>query len=510
MGNRVLEFKCGSDISDDQLRKKIKQKLKLSNFTFQIVKKSIDARRKGNIFWNLRVAVESSKIKGEDVKKVPQLKIPTISRKRTVTIIGLGPAGFFSAYTLAKAGFDVRVIEQGSGVEKRSRDIALFEKERVLDEQSNYSFGEGGAGTYSDGKLTSRTKRINLERDFIYKTYVEAGAPDEILYMTHPHLGTDNLKKIVKRLREMLLGCGGNIHFDEKLIDIDLCNNKINSITTDRGEYSSDYYIFATGHSSTDTYLTLIDRGIPFRVKPFAVGMRAEHRREVINRAQWGVDQLEGFKSAEYRLTHKVSGGSTYSFCMCPGGKIVPVTPYKDCNIVNGMSNFMRNSPHSNAAIVTTIDLRESEYNTPKSAVEWLRRLEDKFFKFTNGYDVPAITIEDFLSDRVSSKFPESSFPFSLVPFNPYDLFPTYIVENLKEGLHSFNRKLEGYRGGTLIGLESKTSSPLQVARDEDLFVETIDNMIYCGEGSGYSGGIVSSAADGIKGAFSIIKREIV
>ncbi|PID29610.1 MAG: FAD-dependent oxidoreductase [Candidatus Cloacimonadota bacterium] len=512
MGNKIVElkFKVGAD--DNLLRKKIRQKLKLSNFSYKIIKKSMDARVKSDIFWNYRVVVTSSKIKGEEYKERKTLKIPKIGKKRSVTIVGFGPAGYFCGYVLAKSGFEVTVLEQGKKVEDRCKDIARFEITRELDEKSNYSFGEGGAGTFSDGKLTSRTKSINLERDFIYKTYILAGAPDEILYMTHPHLGTDNLKVIVKNLREMFIKEGGNILFSQKVVDIKLKNTHIDKVITDRGFFSSDYYIFATGHSSSDTYNMLIDRNIPFRIKPFAIGMRVEHYRETINIAQWGVPNLEGFKAAEYRLSHKnMDSSSTYSFCMCPGGKIVPVTPFKNKNIVNGMSNFGRNSSFSNAAIVTNIDIRKSgeKVNDPKFALNWLSDLEDKFFDYTKGFDVPAIRVSDFLQDRESSKFDETSFPFGLRSFLPSNLFPEFIVKNLKEGLLAFNSKLDGFDSGTLIGLESKTSSPIQVLRDKNLFVEGVENMLYCGEGSGYSGGIISSAADGIKAAFSLINKNL-
>ncbi|MBN1970095.1 MAG: FAD-dependent oxidoreductase [Candidatus Delongbacteria bacterium] len=509
MGNKIFEIKLKPGYSDDELERKIGKLSGIKSPEYFLIKKSLDARKKDNLYYNIRVCVKSDNYKTEEFQLPPILQIPKKGKKRKVTIVGLGPAGFFSAYILQLAGFDVTIIEQGRDVRNRVKDITKFENERVLDEKSNYSFGEGGAGTFSDGKLTSRTKTIDLERNFIYDTFIKAGAPEEILYLTHPHLGTDQLRLMSEKMRSLFEDVGGKILFSTTFEDFLEIEKSITKVFINSGDIETDFLILATGHSNYNTYSRMIKRGVPFRVKPFAIGMRAEHEREIINRAQWGVDNLPDFKAAEYRLTAQVrDNASVFSFCMCPGGKIVPVTPYKDTNIVNGMSVYKRNAPFSNAAVVAPVDLRKilGEKCDPLHAIEWLHQLEKKFYTYTNSFDIPAIRIDDFLkSGKSSGKLNKSSFPFGLKPMESLEIMPDFVVDDLKLGLNIFCQKLKGYENGMLLGLESKTSSPIQVIRNSNGKVEGFNNLYYCGEGSGYSGGIISSAADGIKTAMTIL-----
>ena len=510
MGFKLLELKLHTGFTTGELKEKIAKKLKIKDFSYTIEKQSLDARKKGNILWSLRVGVSSPALPGLEPPVREKLIIPYKKRDKKVVVVGSGPAGFFAAYILQQAGFEVTLLEQGPDVDTRLKDIISFECTGELNEKSNYVFGEGGAGSFSDGKLTSRTKSISRERVFIFDTYIKSGAPEEIAYLAHPHLGSDNLRKIIKNLRKDFREREGNFLFDTKVEDIDIKKGKMQAVETSGGKIHAHYFIFATGHSSYETYRMLIGKGVPFRVKPFAIGCRVEHSQEHINQAQWGRPSLPGVKAAEYRLTFKKQNQlPVYSFCMCPGGRIVPTAAYKRTNIVNGMSNYQRNSPFANAAIVAGFHLNEflNREVEPLEALEWLQKLEEKFFDFSNSYAVPACKISDFLVGKVSATLHESSYPFDLVPADFNELLPVEIVASLKEGMKDFSRKLRGFEEGILMGLESKTSSPVQAVRDKSGLSQVVENLYISGEGSGWAGGIVSSAADGIKAAFDIIKR---
>lgn len=510
MGFKLVELKLPTDFTRGELKERISKKLKIKDFSYTIEKQSLDARKKGDIHWKVRVGVTSPALPGTEPPPGETFSIPYKKRDKKVVVVGSGPAGFFAAYTLLQAGFDVTLLEQGPEVDTRLKDISSFERTGELNERSNYAFGEGGAGTFSDGKLTSRTKSISKERAFIFNTYVNAGAPEEIAYLAHPHLGSDNLRKIVKNLRKDFKEKGGTFLFDTKVEDVELENGKLSAVKTPGGTIHAHYFIFAIGHSSYETYRMLIRSGVPFRVKPFALGCRVEHLQELVNRAQWGQPCLPGVKAAEYRLTfQKQNQLPVYSFCMCPGGKVVPAAAYKNTNIVNGMSNFRRNSPFANAAVVAGIHLNQflDKELEPLEALDWLRQLEETFFYFSKSYAAPACKINDFLSDKVSVSFEKSSYPFDLVPADFRELLPAGVYNALKRGMRDFCRKLEGFEQGIMLGLESKTSSPVQVVRGRGGRCEKIGNLYISGEGSGYAGGIVSSAADGIRAAVDIIGR---
>lgn len=514
MGFKQLQLKVPTDFSAEQLRLKIAKKLHIKEFSYTIDKQSLDARNKRNIHWLIRVGVSSPALKGSEAPPRKILEIPRKKRNRKVIVIGSGPAGFFSAFVLLKAGFNVTLLEQGSEVGARHKEIINFERTGTLSERNNYAFGEGGAGTFSDGKLTSRTKSISLERDFIFDTYVEAGAPQEISWLAHPHLGSDNLRKMVKHLRQTFIQGGGTILFENKVLDIRLekrgGNPRLNAVETDRGRMEADYFVFATGHSSYDTYRLLIRRGVPFRVKGFALGCRVEHRQETVNMAQWSCPLLPGVKAADYRLTYKPGDRlPVYSFCMCPGGKVVPATAFPGTNIVNGMSNYRRAGQFANAAVVAGVNLNallENELE-PLEALDWVSRLEQTFYDFSSSYKAPGCTIADFLNRRAPGPVEETSYPFGVIPAEMDAFFPDPVTQSLREGLGDFCRRMKGFEEGIMLGLESKTSSPVQAVRDLTGRSEAVENLYISGEGSGFAGGIVSSAADGIKAAMDIVRR---
>lgn len=511
MGFKTITLKLPTDYSSDLLKSKISKELNISEFTFQLENKSLDARKKSNIFWLVRVAVNSDELKTDEFVASEKLEIPSKKRNKKIVVVGSGPAGFFCALTLQKAGFRVTLIERGSEVEKRGKSISTFEKTGIFDAQNNYSFGEGGAGTFSDGKLTSRSKRISKEKQFILENYVAAGGPEEILYMTHPHLGTDNLKIIVRNLRIEFIKIGGEILFETLFEDVIIRNSKVTEVHTSQGTLQADALFIAPGHSAYETYKMLIRKGIPFRTKNFAIGSRMEHRQEIINLAQWGHKNLPGVKAAEYRLTSQADGKhQVFSFCMCPGGIVVPAAAYENTNIVNGMSYYKRNGEFANAACVAGIHPDELAGKTvsPIEALENLQALEEKFFQFANGYSAPAISIPDFLKQRNKNTALESSYPLGLTAAPLWELLPKPIVTSMQAGLSDFIRKMKGFESGNLLGFESKTSSPVQVIREKNGLVENFENLYMIGEGSGYAGGIISSAADGIKAAMSLVEKE--
>jgi uncharacterized FAD-dependent dehydrogenase len=509
MGFKIITVKLPTDYNEEQLNKKIGKQLRIKNFSYQLENKSLDARNKNYIHWMIRVIVNSAELKGELPEK-PSLSIPNQKRKQKAVVVGSGPAGFFAALILQKAGFQTTIIERGTEVEKRTKGIQTFEKTGNFDPLSNYAFGEGGAGTFSDGKLTSRSKHNSLEKQFILSSYIDAGAPDEIAYMTHPHLGTDNLRKIVKKLRNQFEELGGIMHFETLLEDLKTGNGVVKKLITNTGELEAQVFFIAPGHAAYETYRMLIKRGVPFRTKNFALGSRMEHPQEVINKAQWGRASLPGVKAAEYRLTSKGDGSHrVYSFCMCPGGMVVPAAAYKDTNIVNGISYYKRSGNFANAACVVGIHPDElvGHEVTPLQALDFVETLERKFYTYSNGYGAPFASIHDFINQNNPKEITRTSYPLGLVPAPLWKLLPPKVSSSMQEGLKDFSRKMNGFEIGNLLGLESKTSSPVQVVREENKSVFGFKNLYIIGEGSGYAGGIVSSAADGIKAAMNYVQQ---
>jgi len=507
MGYKLISLKAPTNYSDEQLHKLIENELRIREFTFSIEGKSLDARRKSDIHWLLRIGVSSPELKGGQEGSIPEIKIPRKDRNKKVLICGSGPAGFFAALYLQKAGFSTIILERGRDVAGRAVSIDAFESHGSFDPQANYAFGEGGAGTFSDGKLTSRSKHINTERQFILNSYIRAGAPAEIAYMTHPHLGSDKLKVIVKNLRDEYESLGGKIHFETRLADVEIRNGKVVSAVSEKGSFEADYFIIAPGHSAYETYRMLIRRGVGFRPKNFAIGSRMEHPQQIINMAQWGRESLPGVKAAEYRLTSNPEGAlPVYTFCMCPGGIVVPSAAYENTNIVNGMSLYRRDLKFANAACVAAVNPYEliGENADAESVLDWVEALETKFYDYAGGYEAPFCSINDFIKMKEPRIVPESSYPLGLKPSPLWKLLPLRVNNSMREGLVDFCKKIRGFETGIIMGLESKTSAPIQVLRDEKRNCSGIDNLFISGEGSGFAGGIISSAADGVKTGIAI------
>jgi len=505
---KELELKLHTDFTEQDIRKGIGRKLGIKNFNFEILKQSLDARKRPYVYWVTRMRVFSKELKGDLFLGEPRLTIPYKKRNKNVIVVGSGPAGFFSAFVLQQAGFQVTLIEKGPKADQRFKDITRFEEGGPFNSLSNYCHGEGGAGTFSDGKLTSRTKGISLEKQFVFESYVNAGAPDEIRYFAKPHIGSDKLRIVVPNLRKQFEQFGGNFYFDTEVLDLEIKGKSCTGIITNKGTHPCDMLLVAPGHSSYGTFRMLHRNGIHFRNKPFAIGVRVEHPQELINLSQWRSPKLTGVKAAEYKLTHTASNGMpVYSFCMCPGGKVVPSAPTDKQNIVNGVSDYSRNSPFANSAVVAGTDLGKilkADVGL-ETALSWLELLEKKVFNLTGSYKVPGNRIEDFIAGKVSNSIPENSYPFEVFPYDFQELFSPEIIQSLKEGLSNFSRKIKGFETGIMMGLESKTSSPVQVIRDEYRRCEGFENIFIVGEGSGYAGGITSSAVDGVKAGMGIL-----
>ena len=509
MGYAEYEVRLPAGEGDAGLRAALAKKSGLREFTFEILNKSLDARRKGRLEWLYRVGLVSRELRGGEAPIRRAFEHEKVGRGARVLVVGSGPAGIFASAYLARSGFSVTVLERGSRVEERKRAIESFERGGPFPANNNYSFGEGGAGTFSDGKLSSRNKGIGPERDYIFADFMAAGAPPEISYMTHPHLGSDNLYDITRRMRESLSASGVEFRFDAMVRDVAASGERASSVATPDENIDADYMVFACGNAATETYRMLMARGVPFRPKNFAIGFRAEHEQRAINRAQWGVEGIPGMKAAEYRLSAGTrSGAGVYSFCMCPGGSVVPSAAYEGTNIVNGKSDYARDGRWANAAVVAGIDLEaflRRGLSAPE-ALDWLEALERRYFSFAGGYRAPAMTVKDFLSGKNGESLPASSYPLGLAPADFRELLPTGLIEALREGLKAFCGKLRGYENGLLLGLESKTSAPIQAIRHPESLYSRYENLYVAGEGSGWSGGIVSSAADGLKVARAICR----
>lgn len=498
------------------LKKKISKELRIdNNFKFEIYRKSIDARR--GIFYNYQVIVnveisekKLAKIKNASYFEEKDYEILPPYEEKTVTVVGFGPAGIFASYILAKYGYKPVIIERGKDVNSRQRDIAEFFKTGVLKEESNIQFGEGGAGTFSDGKLTARSKDFRQRE--VLKILVENGAPKDIMYEQKPHIGTDILMNVMKNMREYIISHGGKIHFETKMQDLTIEDKKIKEIKTNKGSFSSDVFVFALGHSARDTFYMLKDK-IEMENKPFAVGFRIEHPQKMINKSQYKVED-ETLPQASYMLTYQAEKyqKGVYTFCMCPGGYVVNASSEEKRLCVNGMSYHKRDGKNANSAIICTID--ESIYgNNLLDGVKFQREIEEKAFKLGgSNYFAPVQKIEDFLNNKTTTTL-GSVIPTVRPGYTPSklnDIYPEEITKSIQEAIINMDKKLHGFAlsDGILTAVEARSSSPVRLLRDENLKSTKLENLYPIGEGAGYSGGIVSSAIDGIKAAEKIIKGE--
>lgn len=492
-----------------------------NNFYHRVRRQSVDARKK-QVKINLQVEVSSSPLPlNIDFQK----NYPNVSKAAQGIIIGAGPAGLFAALRLIELGIKPIVLERGKDVQARRRDLAAINKDHIVNPDSNYCFGEGGAGTYSDGKLYTRSKkRGDIKRTL--EILVAHGATEQILVDAHPHIGTNKLPKVVSALRESILDAGGEIHFNTKVTDLLLRNKELTGVLTENGtSYRGVGVILATGHSARDIYELLHEKGILIENKSFAMGVRIEHPQGFVDRCQYHKEERGILPAASYSLVsqtyYKGIKRGVFSFCMCPGGFIVPASTASGELVVNGMSPSRRDSFFANSGVVVAInepDWKAFEQHGPLAALEFQKSVEKKAWEVavansdTHKKDcqlAPAQLIPDFLNGRVSKKLNESSYQPGLVSVDMNKVLPPNIAEPLKEGIRAFGKKMRGYNStqGQLIGIESRTSSPVRIPRDRETLEHLNTKRLFpCGEGAGYAGGIISAAMDGERCAEALVK----
>lgn len=517
---RISNIKIYEDLDDNNLIDVVIKKFKIDKndiLEWHIVKKSIDARKKDNVHYNysidLKLKNENKYKKFDKVKEtsIPNIKANNLSSKKVV-IVGSGPSGLFSALTLIQNGIKPIVIEQGSPVDEREKQVEVFRKTGKLDTLSNVQFGEGGAGTFSDGKLTTGIHSPFCKK--VLEEFVNFGAPNPILYMAKPHIGTDKLIKIIKNMREYIISKGGKFLFNTKVIDFNINDNRISSVICkdkiSTYEINASHVILAIGHSSRDTFQKLYEKGITMEKKNFSVGVRIEHLQENINKSQYGNSKLH-LPPAEYKLAcHLPNGRSCYTFCMCPGGVVIASSSEESTIVTNGMSNYLRNGINANSAVLVNVTPDDFKSNSPLAGIYFQKDLEEKAFKLGgSNYFAPVQRVEDFLNDRKSEFIGEvkPSYLPGVTLSNLQDILPDFVVSTLKQGIPYFDTKLRGFANpdAILTGVETRSSSPVKIPRDENL-VSNVLGLYPCGEGAGYAGGIMSAAVDGIKCAIAVLE----
>lgn len=520
---RQVKVEVSKD-SFDTLKKKVINILKVNSSDIKnisIAKKSIDARDKNNVLYNYEVNVDVKledkvlrKVRSKDVVKFEEVHykepIPgVLELNNRPVVVGAGPCGLFCALILAQNGYKPIIIERGEKVEDRINSVNTFWEKGVLNPNSNVCFGEGGAGTFSDGKLNTLVNDKEGRIKKVYDTFIECGANEDISYDSKPHIGTDVLREVIVNLRNKIIGLGGEFLFNSTVTDINVVDDKINSIVINNGRHlDCNVLVLAIGHSARDTFKMLFSHHLKMESKPFAVGVRIEHKQSMINESQYGKFS-DGLPPASYKLTSKASNGrGVYTFCMCPGGFVVNSSCEEGHLIVNGMSNYKRDEENSNSAVVVTVS--KSDFGPyPLDGIEFQRRLENLAFRAGNG-EIPVQLFKDYKNNTMGTKFskvnPLFKGAYSFANLN--EIFPYYINDALKEGITDMGKKIKGFDSddAILAGVESRTSSAVRIERGED-FVSSIYGVYPAGEGAGYSGGITTSAVDGIKVAEKIIEK---
>jgi uncharacterized FAD-dependent dehydrogenase len=480
----------------------------------RVLKRSIDARSRRQVKVNLRV--EAFVNEAVIPQRITNPEYKNVANAKPVIIIGAGPAGLFAALRFLELGFKPIVIERGKNVKDRRRDLAAINRMQTVNPESNYCFGEGGAGTYSDGKLYTRSnKRGNIQK--VLESFVFHGADETILVEAHPHIGTNKLPKIITDMRECIIAHGGEVHFNTKLVGLEKQGDTLKKIIVQQGDGSpvsieTEALILATGHSARDVFELLHTNGILIEAKPFALGVRAEHPQTLIDSIQYHCD-LRGdyLPPAAYSLVEQVDGRGVYSFCMCPGGIIAPCATNPGEVVTNGWSPSKRNNPFANSGIVVEIrleDMKGFEKHGPLMAMKFQQSVEQLACKLGGSSQVvPAQRMVDFVNGKVSSTLPETSYQPGIVSTDLREVFPAFIHQSLQGAFKAFGKKMGGYytNDAVLHAPESRTSSPVRIPRDnEHLHHPQLTNLYPCAEGAGYAGGIVSAAMDGIRVADAI------
>ena len=514
---RIDNYKVFKDLSKDELFEEVIKKCKIDKndlIDIKIVKKSIDARDKRNVYYNYAFDVKvSNESKYPALKKVNEVEELVIDVKRNSEykpiIVGSGPAGLFCALTLIDNGIKPIIIEQGSKVEDRINIINDHKENRVLNPLCNVQFGEGGAGTFSDGKLTTgiSSPLIRNVLEYFYKF----GAPEEILYLSKPHIGTDNLVNIVRNIREYIISKGGEYYFDTKFTDFSYEDDVITVKCGDL-EFKTDSLVLAIGHSARDTFKMLRAKDIEMNRKNFSVGVRIEHKQEMVDKSQYGTFTKLNLPPAEYKLVyHGEDGRSCYTFCMCPGGEVVASASEEGSIVTNGMSVFKRDGENANSALLVNVLTTDFPGDDPLAGIDFQEKLEhDAFVLGGSNYNAPVQRVEDFInnvkSTYIGSVKPSYKPGYTLSNLN--EILPKCIADTLKCGILDYDRRLKGFANpdAILTGVETRSSSPVTIVRNDTLECG-ISGVYPCGEGAGYAGGITSAAVDGIKVAIKILEK---
>ncbi len=502
----IVQFQIPLEEAKDDvfLREKIAEELNINatDFTFKWRKRSIDARKRQikinasfEVFLNGEVEVQRNYFEAQKVNE-----------KNAVAIIGAGPAGLFAALRAIEKGIKPVIFERGKDVRARRRDLAKLNKESIVNPESNYCFGEGGAGTYSDGKLYTRSKK----RGDVLKAmewFVHFGADQDILVEAHPHIGTNKLPQIIVNMREAIIAAGGEVHFESKLTDLFIENGQLSGIEINQNQkFDFKNAILATGHSARDIFELLHNKGLELKAKAFALGVRIEHAQDLIDKIQYHGRVNDSFlPPASYSLVTQVEGKGVYSFCMCPGGIVAPCATAEGEVVTNGWSPSKRNNPYSNSGIVVSVEPEElpNWKNNPMVCLDFQKSVEKACWEAAGKTQkVPAQCMKDFVDNKKSTSFPRSSYQPGIVSVNLNDVLPPFISNRLRKAFVDFGQKMHGYltNDAVLHAPESRTSSPIQIPRDEiTLQHPQVKGLFPCAEGAGYAGGIISAAIDGMK-----------
>ena len=494
----IKDIKLDINADEVDLRNCIEKKLKTQINSFEIYRKSLDARKVPIYVYSVLVRVDNEdKYLRKDVVKFKKedLNPKYVERGITCAVIGYGPSGIFSAYRLTEAGFKVKVFEKGKRINERVKDVEKFFNSGILDENSNVQFGEGGAGTFSDAKLTTRIKDKYIE--YILDVFIKHGAKKSIKYENHPHIGTDEVRKIISNITDYLISKGCEFHFEEPVEEFIIDDQEIKGIVTKKDKYLCDYVLLGIGHSAYSTILKLKQSGVYVESKDMAIGFRVEHPQSLIDS-----NQTNGLvnEANEYFLRYKGDKG-VYSFCMCPGGIVIPAMSDKNTVVTNGMSYSNRDSGIANSAIL--IQLPQSEF---EDGYDYLHEKESLAYNYSNSYKALAQNIKDFMSNELNELIFKSTYPLDTVLYDFNNFFSKDDVRIIKKAMLDFDRKIPGFiKQGIMVGPETRSSSPVRIKRNESLVSVSTRNLYPMGEGSGYGGGIMSCALDGIRIANRII-----
>jgi uncharacterized FAD-dependent dehydrogenase len=530
---RLTEIKLPLNHAPEELTTAITKKLKISAEQIDAVvmfKRGYDARNKRNIqlIYTLDITLTDSNLANDllvqfesdnHVKATPDTsykyvgEAPENLTERPV-IIGFGPCGLMAGLTLAQMGFKPIIIERGNEVRQRTKDTFGFWRQRKLNTESNVQFGEGGAGTFSDGKLYSQVKDPNHYGRKVMTEFVKAGAPDEILFVSKPHIGTYKLVTMVEKMRAEIIALGGEVRFATRVDDLHITDSKVTGVTLNSGEIlKTNHVILAVGHSARDTFEMIHDKGVYVEAKPFSIGFRIEHKQSTIDKARFGDNAgNEILGAADYKLVHHCKNGrSVYSFCMCPGGTVVAAASEEGRVVTNGMSQYSRNERNANSAIVVGIDPERDYPNHPLAGIDLQRQLETLAFELGGkDYSAPAQTIGDFLKRKPDSELGDvkPSYTPGITLTDLSKALPDFAVDAIREAIPAFNKKIKGFSSddGLLTGVETRTSSPISIKRNKEFQSINTKGLFPAGEGAGYAGGILSAGIDGIKVAEAVAK----